>query len=397
MATFGFPGVFPGGLTTGFLSIGAIQKDNGSSFGFPGAIPGGLTLGYLNIGAVQKEVFVGGPKTVYIDCSQGVNGDGTIGSPYNSVANWISAEKKDLVANTETHTVIFVGSTAAGNVSLTTSDWTTDNTYRIILTVDDADRHQGEYDTGLPRIEAVNGTWGVEANGVHCSVVGLQVKHTSAAFGRGGIRFAATSAGDWVAEKNLIVGVLSGTIQDVGIEIAASATGRGLFRNNIIVDMASASANCIGINLGQNSEGYAYHNTIVDCDGGIRFDGTTEDQFAYNNIISGTTVAYVNDTAITAANVIADYNVMTNASQSNSGANDVLSATIAFASGTNFLLSGTNTDSIISGNNLYSDADMPVVDDVIDTARPSTGDVYAGAHELVTGGSSIVILRRRRM
>lgn len=58
MATFGFPGVFPGGLTTGFLSIGAIQKDNGSSFGFPGAIPGGLTLGYLNIGAVQKEVIV---------------------------------------------------------------------------------------------------------------------------------------------------------------------------------------------------------------------------------------------------------------------------------------------------------------------------------------------------
>lgn len=55
MATKGFPGTFPGGLTIGYLSIGAVQKNKtGTERGFPGTFPGGLTVGYLNIGAVQK-------------------------------------------------------------------------------------------------------------------------------------------------------------------------------------------------------------------------------------------------------------------------------------------------------------------------------------------------------
>ena len=57
MATLGFPGTFPGALTTGYLSIGAVQKQV-TSAGFPGTFPGGLTVGYLNIGAVQKAVSV---------------------------------------------------------------------------------------------------------------------------------------------------------------------------------------------------------------------------------------------------------------------------------------------------------------------------------------------------
>ena len=60
MATAGFPGVFPGGTTTGYLSIGAVQKQV-TSAGFPGVFPGGSTTGYRNIGAVQKEVVVAPP------------------------------------------------------------------------------------------------------------------------------------------------------------------------------------------------------------------------------------------------------------------------------------------------------------------------------------------------
>ena len=55
MATAGFPGTFPGELTTGYLSIGAVQKQVISA-GFPGTFPGELTIGYKNIGAVQKAV-----------------------------------------------------------------------------------------------------------------------------------------------------------------------------------------------------------------------------------------------------------------------------------------------------------------------------------------------------
>ena len=59
MATLAFPGQFQSGYTTGYLSIGAVQKQV-TSAGFPGTFQAGFTIGYLNIGAVQKEVVSGG-------------------------------------------------------------------------------------------------------------------------------------------------------------------------------------------------------------------------------------------------------------------------------------------------------------------------------------------------
>lgn len=52
----GFPGLFRGGLTRGFLTIGAVQKEVTGAAGFPGLFRGGLTRGYLDMGAVQKDV-----------------------------------------------------------------------------------------------------------------------------------------------------------------------------------------------------------------------------------------------------------------------------------------------------------------------------------------------------
>lgn len=57
--TLAFPGQFQGGLTTGYLSIGAVQKAGTGNLGFPGVFQAGLTTGYLNIGAVQKAVSAG--------------------------------------------------------------------------------------------------------------------------------------------------------------------------------------------------------------------------------------------------------------------------------------------------------------------------------------------------
>lgn len=52
----GYPGQFPAGLTTGNLSIGAVQKTVTGSAGYPGVFPAGLTTGSKTIGAVQKAV-----------------------------------------------------------------------------------------------------------------------------------------------------------------------------------------------------------------------------------------------------------------------------------------------------------------------------------------------------
>lgn len=74
MATAGFPGAFPGGYTTGSLSIGAVQKQV-TSAGFPGAFPGGYTTGYRNIGAVQKAVTVAAGATGIMTPRSGYWGD----------------------------------------------------------------------------------------------------------------------------------------------------------------------------------------------------------------------------------------------------------------------------------------------------------------------------------
>ncbi len=66
MATLAFPGQFQGGFTTGYLSIGAVQKAGSDNLAFPGTFPGELTVGYLNIGAVQKQVVTPQTREEYI-------------------------------------------------------------------------------------------------------------------------------------------------------------------------------------------------------------------------------------------------------------------------------------------------------------------------------------------
>lgn len=56
MSSAGYPGSFPGGLTTGFRVIGASQKVVTGTSGYPASFPGGLTTGNYDIGAVQKNV-----------------------------------------------------------------------------------------------------------------------------------------------------------------------------------------------------------------------------------------------------------------------------------------------------------------------------------------------------
>jgi hypothetical protein len=63
MANSGYPGIFPGGLTTGYENIGAVRKANTNNAGYPGVFPAALTTGYRNIGAVQKDVPVIPPTT----------------------------------------------------------------------------------------------------------------------------------------------------------------------------------------------------------------------------------------------------------------------------------------------------------------------------------------------
>lgn len=58
----GYPGIFPGGKTEGFIAMGAVQPSKPTaSLGFPGVFPGGNTTGYFTIGAVQK--LSGSPPT----------------------------------------------------------------------------------------------------------------------------------------------------------------------------------------------------------------------------------------------------------------------------------------------------------------------------------------------
>ena len=59
MSGLGFPGVFPGRLTTGNMNIGAVQFGR-TGKGFPGVFPAGFTTGTINIGAVQLAAVAAG-------------------------------------------------------------------------------------------------------------------------------------------------------------------------------------------------------------------------------------------------------------------------------------------------------------------------------------------------
>lgn len=59
-----YPGTFPGGLTTGYLVTGAVQKQTTGDKAYPGTFPGGLTTSYMNIGGVKKQVTTPPTSTV---------------------------------------------------------------------------------------------------------------------------------------------------------------------------------------------------------------------------------------------------------------------------------------------------------------------------------------------
>ena len=81
MATLGFPGTFPGGLTTGFENIGAVQKQKtNATLGFFGVAPGGLTTGYRGIGAIQKDLAATNTTTER-ERGTGRGGSGTLSTP----------------------------------------------------------------------------------------------------------------------------------------------------------------------------------------------------------------------------------------------------------------------------------------------------------------------------
>lgn len=89
MATKGFPGVFPAGLSTGHLSIGAVQKNKGGTArGFPGVFPASLTTGYLNIGAVQKVVAVSGSLIKTFDDLANASVSSVMGLANASTKTW---------------------------------------------------------------------------------------------------------------------------------------------------------------------------------------------------------------------------------------------------------------------------------------------------------------------
>ena len=66
----GFPGIYPGGFTTGYKIIGAVQKQVSGAAGYPGVFPGGFTTGYKTIGGVQKNVAAGGGAVVPVFLNQ---------------------------------------------------------------------------------------------------------------------------------------------------------------------------------------------------------------------------------------------------------------------------------------------------------------------------------------
>lgn len=336
----------------------------------------------------------GARTTYYVNTASTAGGDGTTNNTSGTTRAFASLNEAesnlqaDLVTNTDAIEIICSGSTA-DTTAVNFSGWTVNATYNILIRTDSTlsnSRHSGTYSTSHYRLEAYHTA--LDLNQKFCEVDGLQVK-------AGGINGNDFYGIDLNANggtiKNCIVTLDRGSISTEGngcwgIYGGVTSTENVYLLNNIVYGFYISGKTSWGIwtqgyDTGKN--GYYYHNTVYDCDRGM-LDGYGGNTHAKNNVSDNNNTDNYGGTFHSSS----DYNISGDTSSAG-GTNDSTSVTITFTNAGSGDFSTSDTDLVIS-NNLYSDSNLPVEEDVAENVRPSSGDVYAGAWE-GTGSTDVSV------
>ncbi len=154
--------------------------------------------------------------------------------------------------------------------------------------------------------------------------------------------------------------------------------------NNVFYDMVGNNSSS-GLRISDSLTAYIYHNTFCNCRYGVYAPSSPANVRLKNNIFQDNVYSLYNNSGSN-FNSASNYNVADDAGTGNyliPGANNTLSTEITFVdeAGDDFHVNDANAK---VANNLYSDSSYAITVDIDNQSRPSSGNVYAGADEVIS-------------
>ncbi len=326
-------------------------------------------------------------QTRYVDTDViGGLGDGTSwANAYSSLNSWEAAEQVDLVAAGDEHIVYCkAASGSADTAQVIILGWTTGASNRITCEVQQADRHDGKYNTSKYRLEMSGGNPILSLEEDYTNIVGFQIKNSRTGHWQRTVNIIATyttnDTQNKIAESIIWT---TGNYTDYALAVA-DARVIVVIVNNLIINDSTYNNGTVLCLYGHGDQTYGkccyYNNT---CIGGIyAIDGGGANQVFKNNIGSNAVTSNFNGTFDAAS----DYNSSDDATSSG-GANDKVSQTFTFVDSANddFHLASGDTGAKDSGTDLSADADYAFSVDIDGDTRSGTWDI--GADEFISVGA----------
>jgi hypothetical protein len=210
------------------------------------------------------------------------------GGDYTSLAAAIAGEKGDLVEQDRQLTIELYAMADTTAASITHTDWVTDATRYILLTVPASERHPGYYSTAKYRLEVGGANPLTIQHGQFVAVDGLQIYTTSGDYAALAMNTNGGSTSAVVTIRNCILrGTTSVTNKGVLNFGGIGNAGRTYYvYNNLIYKSYTTTTSGRGIQLDVLGSFYVWNNTIAEVGQGlIRNNGTV---IAVNNLISAT-------------------------------------------------------------------------------------------------------------
>jgi hypothetical protein len=200
-------------------------------------------------------------STYYLDTTAGGGGDGSIGSPWNTLeasrAGLISIFSSGFVSAAIAPTLICTGAT--DDATAVTNTWpTSSTTYYLTIKVPDADR-KGEWDASKYTLaRSAAGSYAITIGTNSIRLVGLQIYQTSAT-GSGILNIDGTGGGNFIVDGCKLFN--SGGGGSVGIR-ASGIGGNIVLRNFLVVNPVHGLllGNPTGLLTGTNV--FVYNGTI---------------------------------------------------------------------------------------------------------------------------------------
>lgn len=321
--------------------------------------------------------------TLYVNTDASSNGDGSAGSPYNSLSNALIAGNSP-VTRGDNVTINIYGSTAT-SAATTIAPSYTDATHQLYIV---GNRTLPYWSTAAHRFTINNANCFTLGGYVHLDK--LQIHVTSGGFANIAVYIDAGGS-TWLSNSILRgQGSLNGQSYHSGLEANYNGTSSVYAWDNIVYDFIGYGDSC-GLWNHQNAYAYFDNNTIYNCTQGISLAQASNSErcTVRNNIVSGcTSYNFFNNSLLFNQN--SSHNTSTDGTGPNTSTPDstnLVNQTVNFENTTNrdFRLTSSNSSVLDNAQSLSSDFST----DIVGTSRPQGAAWDRGAYELLSNKISI--------